>query len=291
MPNMNSVRSVFHILALSLLMFTNGKELKGESLYNKNNLVAWCIVPFDANKRTPSQRAEMLDRLGITKVAYDWRDEHVKEFEQEILEYKKHDIEYFAFWGVHDKAFELFKKHQLNPQIWIMMANPNKPTQNEKVEAAAKQLIPLVEKTKAMGCKLGLYNHGGWAGEPENMVAVCKWLRKNRSANHVGIVYNMHHGHDHIERFQKVLKLMSPYLHCLNLNGMNDDANPKILALGKGQHEKAMLKIIKEVNYNGSIGILDHRSEIDTEKSLLENLSGLKKLLHEIGEVKAAKTF
>ena len=89
MPNMNSVRSVFHILALSLLMFTNGKELKGESLYNKNNLVAWCIVPFDANKRTPSQRAEMLDRLGITKVAYDWRDEHVKEFEQEILEYKK----------------------------------------------------------------------------------------------------------------------------------------------------------------------------------------------------------
>ena len=84
---------------------------------------------------------------------------------------------------------------------------------------------------------------------------------------------------------------MSPYLHCLNLNGMNDGANPKILALGKGQHEKAMLKIIKEVNYKGSIGILDHRSEVDTEKSLLENLSGLKKLLHEIGEDKAAKTF
>ena len=288
---MNSPKNILHIITLTLLVVLNVNQLKGQSLYDKNNLVAWCIVPFDANKRTPSQRAKMLDGLGIKKVAYDWRAEHVKEFEEEILEYKKHGLEYFAFWGVHDKAFQLFEKHQINPQIWITMTNPNKPTQAEKVEAAARQLLPLVERTKAMGCKLGLYNHGGWPGEPENMVAVCKWLRKNNSANHVGIVYNMHHGHGHITRFPEVLKLMKPYLICLNLNGMNDGANPKILPIGDGKHEGEMLKAIKNIDYKGPIGILDHRSEIDAEKSLLESLSGLKKLLYNIGEEQAAKTF
>ena len=282
---------LLHFFALGLLAVANVNELKGQSPYVKSNLVAWCIVPFDANKRNPLERAQMLKRLGIKKVAYDWRQEHVKEFEQEILEYKKHDLDYFAFWSVHEEAFRLFEKHDIHPQIWVTMTNPNKPSQAEKVEAAANQLLPLVERTKAIGCKLGLYNHGGWSGEPENMVAVCKWLRKTYSANHVGIVYNMHHGHGHITRFPEVLKLMKPYLICLNLNGMNDGANPKILPIGDGKHEGEMLKAIKNIDYKGPIGILDHRSEIDAEKSLLENLSGLKKLLYNIGEEQAAQTF
>ena len=52
-----------------------------------------------------------------------------------------------------------------------------------------------------MKCKLGLYNHGGWGGEPENLVAVCKVLREQHKADHVGIVYNLHHGHGHIDDF------------------------------------------------------------------------------------------
>ena len=65
----------------------------------RENLVAWCIVPFDAAKRGPAERAIMLKELGITRCAYDWREEHVPTFEQEILEYKKNGIEFFAFWG------------------------------------------------------------------------------------------------------------------------------------------------------------------------------------------------
>ena len=68
-----------------------------EKVFAKDNLVAWCIVPFDAKKRGPAERAEMAKRLGFTKIAYDWRGEHVPTFEQEILEYKKRDIEFFAF--------------------------------------------------------------------------------------------------------------------------------------------------------------------------------------------------
>ena len=62
----------------------------------RENLVPWCIVPFDAKKRTPAGRAKMLVRLGLKRSAYDWRAQHVQEFEEEILQYKKHQL-FLAF--------------------------------------------------------------------------------------------------------------------------------------------------------------------------------------------------
>ena len=104
-----------------------------------------CIVPFDAAKRGPAARAETLKRLGIKRVAYDWRAQHVKEFEEEILQYKKHGLEFFAFWSVHDEAFRLFEKYKLQPQIWRTLPSPKADTQKARVEAAAKAMLPLVE--------------------------------------------------------------------------------------------------------------------------------------------------
>lgn len=257
------------------------------NVFAKDNLVAWCIVPFDASKRGPKERADMLQRLGIKKVAYDWRQEHVATFEEEILAYKERGLEYFAFWSWHPDMSPLVKKHGIKPQIWITNRSPKAETQEARVEAAARQLMPLVDQARELGCKLGLYNHGGWGGEPRNMVAVCLWLRKNANADHVGIVYNFHHGHDHIDDFAKVLNVMKPHLLCLNLNGMNDGANPKILPIGQGQHEKRMIQIVLDSGYQGPIGILDHRGQVDAEKSLSENLEGLNKLLVELGEAEA----
>ena len=244
-------------------------------------LVAWCIVPFDAKKRTPAERATMLKELGMTRCAYDWRAEHVPTFEAEILEYKKHGIEFFAFWGEHAEAFDLFAKHDIHPQIWRMMPNPGTGSDAEKAQTAAAQLKPLAEKAKSLGCKLGIYNHGGWNGQPQNMVAVCKILRA-MGHDHVGIVYNFHHGHEHIKDWPRRWTMMLPYIHCLNINGMNPAAQPKILGLGKGQHELEMLQVVQRSGYNGPIGILDHRSELDAKKSLEENLNGLRWLRAEL---------
>jgi hypothetical protein len=244
----------------------------------KENLVAWCIVPFDAEKRGPAERAEMLVRLGLRKCAYDWRQEHVATFEEEILQYKKHGIEFFAFWGAHDEAFALFEKHRLRPQIWRTAPSPNGDTRADRIEAAGEAMLPLVERTRKLGSKLGLYNHGGWGGEPANLVSVCEWLRSNHDAPHVGIVYNLHHGHDHIDDFAEVLELMRPYLICLNLNGMNSGARPKILPVGRGEHDRVMLEVIRRSGYAGPVGIIDHRTELDAEKSLKESLEGLERL-------------
>jgi len=267
---------------LSLVSWNHlGAENDRQSEIKKNllreNLVPWCIVPFDASKRSPEERAKMLVRLGLKRSAYDWRSQHVPEFEEEILQYKKHGIEFFAFWGGHEKAFELFQKHGIHPQIWKTLRSPKSGTQKEKIRSTKETMIPLAKRTAQIGCKLGLYNHGGWGGEPENLVAVCKALRAD-GHGHVGIVYNWHHGHNRIKGWKDDLAQMKPFLHCLNLNGMNTGANPKILALGKGEHDEEMLKVLLQSGYDGPIGILDHQNQVDAEESLRANLEGLKKL-------------
>ncbi len=264
---------------------------------SRDNLVAWCIVPFDAKKRGPVERVEMLKELGIRRCAYDWRKEHVPTFEQEILEYQKHGIEFFAFWSVHEDAFNLFKKHGLHPQIWHVIPNASVENHNAvgsaskgsseanietlKIEAAVKDTLSLAERTKEMGCKLGLYNHGGWSGEPANLVAVCKRLHELGHA-HVGIIYNFHHGHQHIDDWKQSFAVMKPYILCLNLNGMNTDAKPKILGIGKGAHELEMIRVVVESDYSGPIGIIGHREQIDARESLLENINGLQTIREKI---------
>ncbi|WP_203328938.1 sugar phosphate isomerase/epimerase family protein [Candidatus Laterigemmans baculatus] len=245
--------------------------------------MAWCVVPFDARQRGPEARATMLQRLGFSKLAYDWREAQVPSFEQEIVELQKAGIELFAFWDEHPAAFELFEKYNLQPQIWKTAPSPTAEGHDEndpavRVAAAAAQLRPLVDRTRQLGCKLGLYNHGGWGGEPENLVAVVEALRQQGDADHVGIVYNLHHAHADLDRLEQALQQMQPYLLCLNLNGMSQPPAAKILPIGSGEHDREWLRVVLESNYRGPIGILDHRPEIDAEQSLQQNLRGLKHL-------------
>lgn len=260
----------------------NQVDSKTPQNFQSQNLVAWCIVPFDAKRRGPQKRAAMLKSLGLRRIAYDWRDEHVPTFEAEILACKANDIEFFAFWNWHADIEPLIGKHKIHPQIWMTNPSPNADTQQEKIEAAAASLLPTVEKAGQPGCKFGLYNHGGWGGEPENLVAVCQYLRQHHSATHVGIVYNFHHAHERIATFGKDLERIKPYLLCLNLNGMNDTAQPKILPIGDGIHESEMIREVIRSGYQGPIGILDHRNEVDSQESLRANIEGLEKVLSKL---------
>ena len=286
---------MFSACTLTLLAFV--QLLRAEDAvapadnFHRDRLVAWCIVPFDAKQRGPEARAEMVRGLGLSRMAYDWRDVHVPTFEEEILQYKKHNIEFFAFWGWHDAFEPLIEKHGIHPQIWMMFAARVEGTDAEKTIAAAEGLLPLIEKTRKHGLKLALYNHGGWSGEPKNMIAVCEYLRTHHNADHVGIVYNLHHAHEHIADFADQLVLLKPYLLCLNLNGMNDDAQPKILPIGDGQHDDRLIGLIRDSGYNGPIGIIGHREELDAEESLKLNLTGLKSVLDRLHDHAAVATF
>ncbi|MFK7765656.1 MAG: redoxin domain-containing protein [Mariniblastus sp.] len=265
------------------------EKIKAGKNFDTENLVAWCIVPFDAKNRGPAERAKMVRRLGLKRVAYDWRQKHISEFEQEILEYKANGIEYFAFWNWHDSMGPLIKKHEITPQIWNMPRLKNglaDKTESEKVKAVAENLLPAVEKAKSLGLKFGIYNHGGWAGEPKNLIAVCEYLRNNHDSPNVGIVYNFHHGHADIATFEKSFTQLKPYLICLNLNGMAEPetVDPKtkankIVSIGMGVHERKMIQVVVDSGYDGPIGVLGHRKEMDAEKSVGEKVEGLKNLV------------
>jgi hypothetical protein len=133
-----------------------------------------------------------------------------------------------------------------------------------------------------MKCRLGLYNHGGWGGEPDNLVAVCKALREKHAADHVGIVYNLRHGHGHINDFDKALAALKPFLLCLNLNGMaSEGKGAKILQLGAGEHDVRLLKAIRVSGYTGPIGVIGHTQD-DVELRLRDNLDGLDWILPQL---------
>jgi len=64
-----------------------------------------------------------------------------------------------------------------------------------------------------------------------------------------------------------------------------------ILNLGEGDRELEMLRIVRDSGYQGPIGILNHREDRDAEVGLRQNMEGLKKLLHELGDEAALKTY
>jgi sugar phosphate isomerase/epimerase len=255
------------------------------TLLRRENLMAWCIVPFDAKKRGPEERAAMLEHLGIRKLAYDWREEHVPTFDAEVEAMKRHKIEITAWWmpGSLDancrKIIEAIRRHDIHPQWWVLIGEPlpGNTDQNAKVKAAAAQLRPLAVEAQALGCKLALYNHGGWFGEPDNQLAVIRAI----DLPNVGMVYNFHHGHEHVADFPELFDRMKPHLLAINLNGMvpgGDQRGMKIHPIGKGRHETAMIRHVLQSGWKGPVGILCHLPETDAEVTLRGNLEGLRKL-------------
>ncbi|MBC7852150.1 MAG: hypothetical protein IAF94_01840, partial [Pirellulaceae bacterium] len=149
-----------------------------------------------------------------------------------------------------------------------------------RVKAEAARIRPIADEAAKIGGSVGLYNHGGWFGEPENQIAIIEELK----LPNVGIVYNQHHGHDHLDRFPELLKKMLPHLYVLNLNGMMPDGErrgQKILPLGQGELDLKLLKIIAESGYQGPIGILGHTQD-DAEQRLQDNLDGLAWLVKQL---------
>jgi hypothetical protein len=275
-----SMKLIF--VPLIVIAFLLSRSAAAKDIFDRDNLVAWCIVPFDAKKRTPQQRAEMLEKLGIHRFAYDWRAEHLPTFETELGELKRHNIELTALWFPSELNADArvlldgIKKHNLRPQLWVMMQVTPQADQNKTIASTAATIRPIAIEAQKLNCQVALYNHGGWFGEPENQIAIIETLKHDDIRN-VGMVYNLHHGHEHLPRFADLLEKMKPHLLALNLNGMTKDgdkSNKKILPLAQGELDFQLLKTIRDSGYSGPIGILNHTDE-DAEGRLMDNLDGL----------------
>ena len=274
----------------------NPAAVAGDGLFARTNLVAWCIVPFDAKKRGPEERAAMLERLGFRLFAYDYRAEHIPTFDAEMEALKRHHVRLLAWWfpnTLNDEAkliLAVLKRHDLRAQLWVTgggAATKTAEEQKERVAAEVARLSPIAEEAAKLGCSVALYNHGAWFGEPENQLEIIASLR-GQGVTNVGIVYNLHHGHDHLDRFETLLQQMKPHLLALNLNGMVRDGEKlgkKIVPLGQGDLDLKLLRTIRDSGWRGPIGILNHTDE-DAEARLQENLNGLDRLVRQLSATK-----
>lgn len=263
------------------------------SLFAQTNLVAWCIVPFDAKKRRSEERAQMLEKLGFSLFAYDYRAEHVPGFDAEMEALRRHQIRLLAWWfpgELNDEArliLDVMRRHNIrHAQLWVTGSGEpaNSPEeQRTRIDAETRRLKPIADEAARLDCSVALYNHGGWFGEPENQLAIIAALQTSGVTN-VGLVYNLHHAHEQVDRFAALLQKMKPHLLALNLNGMVRDGEKtgkKILPLGAGDLDLKLLQIISDSGWRGPLGILNHTDE-DAETRLQQNLQGLRKLVSQL---------
>ena len=199
----------------------------------------------------------MMEKLGFKMFAYDYRAEHIPTWDAEMEALKRHHVQLFAWWfptAMNDEARKILgvlERHQLRAQLWVMGGGA--PTKSEaeqeaRVVAEAKRIKEIADAAAKIGCTVALYNHGAWFGEPENQIAIIENLRRAGVTN-VGIVYNLHHGHAHLDRFPALLQKMKPHLVALNINGMVRDGETsgrKILPLGQGDLDLSLLKTIRD---------------------------------------------
>lgn len=276
-------RTLFFVLLLTA-QTTLAQELNRLAM---NDAYPWCIVAYDSLERTPANRIEMINELGFTKYAYDWRDKHLDDtlFELELA--TNSGIEIISVWlwlnakrdsldslsKANERMFTIVKESGIKTTFWVSLS-PNFFTEQSD-EYSLKKAIELIDfiakKASAIGCNIALYNHTGWFANPYNQISILTALPQHN----LKLVYNFHHAHDDIDNFSTIAKAIQPHLSAVNLNGMNK-GGAKILTIGKGKYEMQMIETLRYLGFNGPWGIMGHVENADVRKVLLGNIEGLK---------------
>lgn len=257
-------------------------------LFGRKNLTAWCVVPFDANKRGPEERAAMLQRLGFKNFAYDWREKDIPAFDAEVDAMKRHGIKIAAWWFPTDAndpvartILEVCKRHGIHPQLWVMGGGSEVKTPEEQaqcVDREAERIGRIVELAKPYGCAVELYNHNNWFGHTDNEIAIIERLKRNGVPG-VGMVYNFSHGHWDIDEFPAKWNRMKPYVVVVNVSGMVK--SEALIPPAQGDHELEMLRVIRSSGWKGSLGLIAEQGG-DAEITLGNGLRGLQWLGKEL---------
>lgn len=263
---------------------------------SENKLMAWAFLDFDTEERTPPERAEMLNRAGFTKCGYEGHPRYIGQLEEHIIAYRDHGIELVGIYleirqenpleqSSIRETIDILRRQDYKTQLWLTVNDAllREIPEEFRVEKVCELIKPVADKVFPMGCKIAMYNHGGWTGNPANQVQVIRSLRNYYDPESLGIVLNFHHAHPYIDQFSKFFSQVKPYLFVLNTNGMRIkrkqngeiEPNPKILPLGEGDYEIGMLRIVKESGYRGLIGIIDHTKGVDPEVNLTNNREAL----------------
>jgi sugar phosphate isomerase/epimerase len=276
---------------LGLVLLVGGPaRAVSDPLFAPENLLAWCIVPYDSVHRTPEQRVEMLRELGFTQYIWDWRAEHIKDLPAEIAAAIDHGIRLRGVWlWMDERTDRVGQLNEPNRVIVDTMRATGEPVEYwvgfnanyfaglDDAAAVAKGTAMVSYLREQVGPQgtVCLYNHGDWFGEPDNQIKIIRAAGPER----LGLVYNLHHAEGQIAHFGELLPRMLPFLKAVNLNGVNPGAKDSdIVTLGEGQLERALIRQLQASGYRGPLGILGHTQDEDVAVVLRRNLDGLHRI-------------
>ena len=259
------------------------------SAQKMENLFPWCVANFDLNDRSPDERLSLFKRLGFTKYAFGWSDRHLDSMSYELDIMEKSGIETIGVWlwvnanrdtlgmlsASNNKVLEILERDGIETTLWFAMS-PNffeGLDHNKALDIAIPMVEYVCERARKIDCKVALYNHTGWFSYINNELEIIKALPDYE----IKLVYNFHHAQSDVEEFARISSSMAPFLAAVNLGGVQING-PKIIPIGKGDHEKSMIKRLMALGFHGPWGILDHVNEKDSEEVLRQNLEGLNSL-------------
>lgn len=273
------------ILIILVFLFSCTNEV--EYSFEVNEVSPWCILEFDSLDRTPKERIAMLNEMGFTKYGFNKGKGDLSTMKEEFKLARENDIEITSiFLWLNSKRDSIGKlspsNHELlsnlkeveyKPTIWVSFSDNffEELNQEESFELSIEMIKFIKVRADEVGCKLALYNHRGWFGNPHHQIEILKRLNEES----LTMVYNFHHAHEYVDEFPEIVKKMKPYLSYVNLNGVKKEG-PEILPIGKGDYEYEMIKNLLDEGYNGPWGILGHIKTEDVQKVLNRNIEGLK---------------
>ena len=239
-------RCLFLSAMLLIMIFSCHKV---ENPFRTENLIPWSIVAFDKLERTPSERVAMIKNLGFSQYAFGGRKKHVETMVDELNIAKSEGIKISAVWlyinnkdtltalkRANEMVFESLKATGLSTQIWVGIDAEffEGLTQSQSLKKAQDMISYLSEKAQKVNCKIALYNHGGWFGDPKNQLEIMKRLPQYD----IGIIYHFRHKHAHpqLENYGSIIKQILLFLWCDTLNGIKKEALKPFLLV------KAILK-------------------------------------------------
>ena len=283
---MKNITQLYIVVLLVVLISCTKKQ---EPLINSSDLAPWCILGFDSLNRTPEQRIKMLKEMEIKKYGFNRGKGNFDEMKKEFKLAKVNDIEITSvfLWlnAERDSIGKLSQSNQVlldnlfevdqKPTIWVSFSNNFYVdlNQEQSIEFSVEMIKYIKLKAEEIGCKLALYNHHGWFGNPYNQLKILEEFKQDS----ISMVYNFHHVHEYIDDFPKIVQDIKPYLSYVNLNGVKKNG-PQILTIGKGDFEYDMIKLLRKEGYNGPWGILGHIKNKDVQKVLKQNIEGIELL-------------
>jgi hypothetical protein len=112
---------------------------RSAAIWAPENLFAWAIVPYDARKRDPAERAAMLRRLGFTKFGYDGGEDRASEFDAELDALRANGVELVAWWFPYEAddpfaitVLEALQRHGAHPRLFVRLRPAAYPRTREE---------------------------------------------------------------------------------------------------------------------------------------------------------------